>query len=97
MPRPKLFADDPVVITVAELCPGDFLVEFAPQRGIAGARVMSGVTDLVPTWEVWGERGHGRRLLPVEAMRMRTLTGVSMCLPTAHLVTVRRKIAQVPA
>jgi hypothetical protein len=92
MPRPRLFADEAEPVTVSTLRPGDFLVEFVPQRGIAGRKVDSGIVDLVPTWEVWGERGYGRRLMPVEAMRMRTLSGLDLCLPSTHTVLVRRKL-----
>jgi hypothetical protein len=95
MPRPKLFADQPETITVADLRDGDFLVSFPTQRGIRGYAVNSGVTELEAD-HTWGVRpGYRQRLIPTEARHFRTLTGVGLSLPSDCTVVVRRRLATV--
>lgn len=97
MPRPKLFADEPETINVADLRDGDFLVSFPTQRGIRGYTVNSGVTALDDDPTTWGIRAayRSRTVFPVAARRFRTLTGVTLSLPCEHSVIVRRRLTTV--
>lgn len=89
--RPAFAAED-TTIPVAELREGDFLVRFDTQLGIRGANVLSGVKDLEPDYD-WIVRGSVRgSRFPVQAVRFRTLSGVTLSLPTAVRVVVRRRL-----
>lgn len=97
MPRTPTHAAEAEVVTVAELAVGDYLVEFAPQLGIAGMRVGSGIARMTPAQD-WGmSPGYRRRRVPVDGHRIELLRGATITLPDTHRVTVRRKLAQVSA
>ncbi len=92
MPRPKLFADETITITVADLNDGDFLVTVPSQNSLRGLKVESGVTALDED-HTWGVRsGRRRPLIPIPARRFRTLSGAVLSLPSEATVTVRRRL-----
>lgn len=97
-PVEVIFAD-PETVTVAQLRPGDFVVEVPTQMQVRGVRVMSGVKEVMegyehPEYGVWTEsRGYRRHRVTVLS-RVLTFQSVkgSLHYPSDFQVIVRRQV-----
>jgi hypothetical protein len=91
---------DPETITVADLAPGDFVVQVPTQRGMRGFRVNSAVREMRDDHGSWTASTGYRR--PRQSMRSRVImwldrTTAAVNLPLAFHVEVRRPAGAVAA
>lgn len=86
----------PETITVGELQPGDFVVEFPAQKRYRRVRVDSAVRTVEDDWETWSVNHRpGARRTPVESRRItfQHPTDVSLNFPLTWSVVARRVTA----
>jgi hypothetical protein len=81
----------PVLMTIADLRPGDFVEEIPTQNRITGARVRSAVatTEYDQSWT--RSAGYRQRRRPVPAARLTFLSAGPVSYPSAFTVTARRR------
>jgi len=91
---------EPTTATLADVAPGDFLVEIPTQGRIRGLDVRSTVTHVDPSfrWEeyvpspVRGRRGY-RHNVPGVKLAVATPAGGTIDLPASFTCTVRKAVA----
>jgi hypothetical protein len=81
-----------MVVTVAAVQPGDFLLRIPAQGGLRAVLVTCTVRTAADTDE-WGQRNYRGRLIPVQGRRLSLVDGRSVSRPADFKAVVRRVVA----